>query len=218
MSDPNPLPTARRIGYHPGMFTEDAEIMSRVAALETHWFNALTAANQTAWRARWTTRLPYDIKGRQYTANTPTSLNQVQVTEQRVYAWSQIWGDLRAGLPPVASPAASPSEPTITITSAAAVAPDLEIDFDSSPSGQSNLYLTCYASPPTYADRRAPQWQLRHIQTFYGVATPGEVNIGTRYNARFDFQPGRTVFCRLALINANNELCSLSNILEAVMS
>jgi hypothetical protein len=86
---------------NPAYKTEDKVIMQYVNYLELFWRVELTTSQQDAWMTRWTGRPPQDIKLKKYVPYTPTALDQVKVTPQRAYAWSQIFGYQRYHRAPI---------------------------------------------------------------------------------------------------------------------
>jgi hypothetical protein len=106
----------------------DKGIMACRTAMEQHWRDALTSAQQDAWLAYWhllppsiwglgvtyselwrgndDTNAPSDAHARRYTTTRRSALNQTRQPPETIYAWQQMPGVYRFNRDPLATPAA----------------------------------------------------------------------------------------------------------------
>jgi len=193
-------------------FTEDAEIMAAREEAE-HWWRTLAQPEEkAAWIARLDTRPPFDIKERFYITTAPSNRAQFLVSRQTQYAWSQIWGTLRLGRQLITTPT-TPTPKGLVFTdwlhTAEALTVSLDyVDHDGDLSG-----VSVYATPPCRGSPHAPQWLLRHVETFSEANLPLTFDISTRYLERWPLDTEPNLWLRAGLINANNELSSLTPVI-----
>lgn len=195
----------------------DAAIMFERTRLETYWRNTLNDTQRAIWLARWTSRPPYDIAARKYVADEPQSLNEIRVSIPTQFAWSQIYGTLRFGTPPIAIPS-DPPTPTLDIAILSLAQADIRLSLTITPTPTSPLQILVYATAPQYSTTPGLIWKLRPISQVTLTTPLTSLTLTTPYHQAHTYQPDRVIAFRAATINTNNELDGLSNIAAAVSS
>lgn len=195
-------------------FEEDAHIMTARHALEVAWRDTLTEPQRDLWRDRWDTAPPMDIAGRTYVTSEPTAWGQVQVPEPVAFAWQQLYGVYRFGLPILAAPS-SDTVPEIVIDSVDASADAFTVALAEAGGAWPGARVIVYATQPYYASRNEPKWLLRPIGIFSDTDLPANADLIDFYNDRFTMLPGLTLSVRAAIIGPSNEHLPSADIVAA---
>jgi hypothetical protein len=190
---------------------EDATIMAHVDRLERYFLDTLTTAQRDAWNNRLDTRPPFDIKGTLYIAATPAAWGNTQVTPQRRWAWSQIYGAHRFGRAPIAA-VAPLDEPAATTIAPTWTAPTLTVAVTPVAPVGGTFHVIIWATQPRGHPTVTPKWQLRPIAALTTTRTPFNFNLTPNFTARWPIADNQITYIRAACVNANNELVGLSDI------
>lgn len=186
-------------------FVEDAEIMAMVETLEAHWTYNLTDDQRDLWRAYWQTDLPDDIFGRYYQTTPPEKPNHFEVTEPRMYAWTQCYATYRLGYPPLDSPGSpqitNPESASLSLSDGRLML-SLELGFlHRLPSD-----VLVYATPPALTPPRDIPWRLRYCGYYTQGQKIAETDITDIVTARYPLTTGRYTTVRAAIVGQSNQL------------
>lgn len=185
--------------------------MAEVSRLEAVYLSTLTESERDTWDDHLDTRQPFDIKGTFYIVAEPTVWGATQVTPQRRFAWAQIYGTLRFNRAPILA-VADLDEPDPVEIEAAWSSPTLSVTVTPGAAVSGQFQVLVWATQPRGYPQVSPQWQLRPIAALTSSRSPFTMDLTPNFSARWPIVANQITYLRAAAVNANNELCGLSEI------
>lgn len=198
--------------------SEDKGIVLERQRLERFWLQELTSGQRVDWLNWWEDYPPEDISGKSYVPTAPTLMDEVLVTQETCYAWSQIYATYRFRLPALADrPAQSLPLPVVPTVSAGT--DQLEVLVENVDESDTPQRVIIYATKPGYVGQFTPKYNLRPIEWFTQRALPYTFEITERYLARFNsLTEGLTLHVRAAIIGADNSHVIAADIVSQEIS